>query len=346
MRFAPERRGEDVLRALEARALQFLAREKEILGAGLAVDQLGAVPGLRNRIERLAAGHVDDVEGGAGVFRERDRARGRLALELGRAREVVIFRGALPGLDGLLDQDVDRVAVLGVDADHRAVLGRLAHDVEADAVIDHEHVRVGHEQLEARDPLVAGERLEVGERLRERVEDDHVRADVDAAAGRARMPVLEAGERALAMALVGKVDHAGGAAEGRGRGAGAEGVDRARAAEFPVDVGVHVDRARHDQESARIVDLGARGRRQALAEHPDLAVLDQDVALELARRGHDPATFDQRRHRPRSLVIACPNNRTPTAAGEASRAAAAPGSGCLRAAPSAVCAVGIAEPHI
>ena len=80
------------------------------------------------------------------------------------------------------------------------------------------------------------------------------------------------------MALVGEVDHRGGAAERRRHGAGAEGVDRARGAELPVEMGVHVDRAGHDQEPAGVVHLHALARRQIAPDGRDLAALDEDVA--------------------------------------------------------------------
>ena len=88
----------------------------------------------------------------------------------------------------------------------------------------------------------------------------------------------------------------GGAAERRGHGAGAEGVDRARGAELPVQVRVHVDRAGHDQEPAGVVHLQAIARRQIAPDGRDLAAIDQDVALVLALRGDDPPALDQRRH--------------------------------------------------
>jgi hypothetical protein len=138
------------------------------------------------------------------------------------------------------------------------------------------------------------------------------------------------------VALVGEVDDAGRAPERRGHRAGAEGVDRPRSTELPVQVGVDVDRARHDQKAARVVDLGAGGSRQALAQHSDLAVLDQDVALELALGGHDPAAFDQRRHVSHPCSISRLNSRTSGSRGEAS----------ARRPAITVCVVASARPQI
>jgi hypothetical protein len=56
--------------------------------------------------------------------------------------------------EGLLDEDVDGDAVLGVHADERADLAGALHGAEDLPVVDEEDAGVGHEELEARDPLV------------------------------------------------------------------------------------------------------------------------------------------------------------------------------------------------
>ena len=71
-------------------------------------------------VDRLLAGDVDDVERAAGDARELDRPVRRLALELGRARQRVVARRRVAGGERLLDEDVDRVAVLGVHHHERA----------------------------------------------------------------------------------------------------------------------------------------------------------------------------------------------------------------------------------
>ncbi len=64
---------------------------------------------------------MDDVERRTGDARELDRAVRRLALELGRARQRVVVRRSVSGRQRLLDEDVDRVAVLGVHHHERTV---------------------------------------------------------------------------------------------------------------------------------------------------------------------------------------------------------------------------------
>ena len=73
-----------------------------------------------DRLDRLLARDVDDVERGTGDARELDRAVRRLALGLGRARERVPVRLGVPVGERALDEHVDRVAVLGVHHHERA----------------------------------------------------------------------------------------------------------------------------------------------------------------------------------------------------------------------------------
>ena len=55
----------------------------------------------------------------------------------------------LPSARARCDNHVDDAAIFSVHADERAVLGGLAHGFEDGGVVDHEHVGVGHEELEA-----------------------------------------------------------------------------------------------------------------------------------------------------------------------------------------------------
>ena len=61
------------------------------------------------------------------------------------------------GGEGLGYDDVDGSAVFGVDEDEGAEGGGLLHDLEHEAVVDHEDVGVGHEELEGGD--AAGDHL-------------------------------------------------------------------------------------------------------------------------------------------------------------------------------------------
>ena len=91
-------------------------------------------------------------------------------------------------------------------------------------------------------------------------------------------PAVEGGIEALAEVLDREVDEGRGAAVGGGDGAGLEVVGRRRPAERHVEVGVHVDAARHHQHAGG-VDHGVGGQVQALADQGDHALVDVEVGL-------------------------------------------------------------------
>ena len=66
----------------------------------------------------------------------------------GPRERVIDGRGFALG-QRLLHDHVDHRAVLGVHADERAVLRRLPQRLEDRGVVDHQHVGIGHEELEA-----------------------------------------------------------------------------------------------------------------------------------------------------------------------------------------------------
>ena len=125
------------------------------------------------------AGDVDDVERRAGDASELDRAVRRLALELGRPRQRVVVRRRVPGGERLLDQHVDRVAVLRVHHHERAGLGRDLHRPEERLVVDHERALVGHEELVRGDALLRQARELLERAALAQVGDRHVEAHVD-----------------------------------------------------------------------------------------------------------------------------------------------------------------------
>jgi hypothetical protein len=130
----------------------------------------------------------------------------------GRTRQAVVhgIRQALP--EGLPDQDVDRSAVLGVHHDQRARLGRPLHRLEDRPVVQHEHARVRHEELERRDAF-ADQRVHLLEDLVVHLTDDHVEAVVDGGLLRLLVPSVQAGAEALAVVLQREIDDRGRAPE-------------------------------------------------------------------------------------------------------------------------------------
>src|SRR4029078_9650257 len=64
VRLVARRRRVDVLRALEARPLEERVVDEEVLRARLAPDVPALLPGERDRLDRLLARDVDDVQRG------------------------------------------------------------------------------------------------------------------------------------------------------------------------------------------------------------------------------------------------------------------------------------------
>ena len=151
-----QRRRHHVLRALEAGPLVVLVGEEEVLRAGLGVGGQAHVARLLHLLQRVRAGEVDDVDGHARHLGQRD-ARGPWPRpRRASGRVSAWYLGAVCALaQRLLHQRVDDAAVLGVHADEPAVLARLEERAEDGGVVHLEHARVGHEELERRDALVA-----------------------------------------------------------------------------------------------------------------------------------------------------------------------------------------------
>ena len=207
LRAGPQRGAAYPLRTLEPRCAELLLEgEVEVLGTRLAEDVVALVARLREGGDRLLRTHVHDVERGAGEAGQHDRAVGGLLLGLPRPGEPVVDRVGLATGQRLGDEDVDGHAVLGVHHDERAVLARRLHGPQDLAVVGVEDAGVGHEQLEAGDP--------VGDQLVHRLErvvvdaaDDLVEPVVDrTVAGGLLVPRGESVLDALPGALDGEVD--------------------------------------------------------------------------------------------------------------------------------------------
>ena len=214
----------------------------------------------------------------------------------GRPRQRVVLRLRVARGQRLLDEDVDRVAVLRVHHHERARLGRDLHRPEERLVVDHERALVGHEELVRGDPLV-GQRRELLERAALlQVGDRHVVAHVDhLLAVRLRAPLLDRGREGRARRLDDEVDVAGRPAERRRGLAGLDVVDRDRAPERHVEMRVRVDPAREDVLPGRVDHL-VRLDVERLADQRDALALGVDVAHVVVGGGHDPSALDQYGH--------------------------------------------------
>ena len=290
-----QRRRADVLGALEVRPREVVGGQEEVLRARLGERVVALVAGLRHLGQCRGRGQVDDVDRRVRHLRQLDRPVGGLGLQQLVAHDAVVARVGLAAGERLLDQHVDRDAVLGVHEDEPAGLGALLQRAQHLPVVGVEHAGVGHEQLEAGDAL-ADQPLHLLQRALVDVGHDHVEAVVDRAVALGLgVPGVQALAQGGAHRLDGEVDDRRGAAPRRGPGAGLEVVGRDRAAERHLHVGVAVDAAGDDVLAGGVDD---RVGRPALAgaQGDDLLVLDQHVDRELVGRGDDEPARDERSH--------------------------------------------------
>ena len=121
------------------------------MGAGFGEGVEAAGLGLFEFAEGVCVAEVDDVDRGSGHVGEGDGAVGGFGFGFGGAGEGVEVGCGFAAGKGLGYGDVDLVAVFGVDEDQGVERGGLLHDLEHEAVPNHEDVGVGHEELEGRD---------------------------------------------------------------------------------------------------------------------------------------------------------------------------------------------------
>ena len=250
--FFAQRRRENVFGALEAGSVHVFERKIEILRTSFGISGQAAVARLANFFERVVAGEMNDVDGRAGHFGQRNGARGGFGFGGRGPRQRVIFRCALAFRKRLLNDHVDRAAIFRVHADQAGVLGGLAHGAENSGVVEHEDAGIGHEEFEAGDAF-AYQFAHLFELRGAEVGDDAVEGVVDDGfVVRLLHPGVKGLAESLPFVLDREIDQRGRAAEGRGNRAGLEIVGAGGAAEGHVQMGVNVDAARDDEQSRSV----------------------------------------------------------------------------------------------
>ena len=270
----------------------------EVLHQAFAEDPLALEPGPGYRLQRLLARDVDDVDRCVQHLRDADRAVCRLALHLGRARLRMPLGPGDALLQQLLLQMPDQLAVLGMDGAERAQLLAAREARQQLLVIQHDRALVGHEVLEAVDPVLAREHahvlldllVPVGDRDVERIIRRRPLAARCVQSRQASMGRPSGSGITKSMIIVVPPGE-------RRRRAGEEVVGGHRPHEGQFHVGVRVDPARHHQRAAGVDDLGARRRLQPLAHGLDRAVLTVDIRPPGFVGGDHRATSDHQRHR-------------------------------------------------
>ena len=285
------RRTASVLRALEARPVEIVGREEEVLGTGLAVDAEAAGLSLVDRARTRRVRDVDDQDRDVQQLRQRDRALDRLAFRESRVGDRVIARGGRARLEEPGREPGDHVVVLGVDHGEGAEAPRRGQDVQ-ELLVPEAQAVVRHVDLERGDALGDQPGQLLVERVLRRVGQDQVERVVDHRLLAGPAVVVLHHRRELHPAMLGREGHdRRGAAEGGRHGARVEvvGAHDARRRDL-LEMAVAVDSAGQDVEAGG-VDLTAAGR-ERLAERRDPRAVDPDVARRGGRRGDDGAVPD------------------------------------------------------
>lgn len=168
-----------------------------------------------------------------------------------------------------------------------------AHDLKQLGIVDHHHAGHHHEHFETRYAVVLKQQFHIDQGLVVEIRNDHVGADIDAGLGGAALPIIETGDDAVALGLLREIHQRRGAAEGRRRGAGLEGIDGDGGADLGFQMGVDVDTAGQHQQARRVMHLDVIADLDIEPDGVDAAALDQNVCLIVIGRGDDPAALDQ-----------------------------------------------------
>ena len=295
MRLVAERRRHHPPRRIVPVLVEILALvERQVLDQRLAVDPHPLLPRPPDRLVRLLAAHVHDVERHPGGVGDHDRPVRRLALDLGRPRIGVALGAGQPLLHVLLLQLRDDVAVLGMHQRQRPELGAALERRVHLVVLDHQRALVGHEVLEGVDPALH-HRVHLAPDPLVPAGDRHVVADVDADLRRStcgptrrarssRLPSGPGSTKSTSMVVP---------PEAAAKVPDFEGLGRRRAHERHLEMGVRVDPAR-DHVGVGGVDLLVA--LQVLADRLDRLALDQHVRLPRPVGGDDRAVPDDLAH--------------------------------------------------
>ena len=217
----------------------------------------------------------------------------RLRLGPRGPRQRVIDRRRLALGQRLLHDDIDHRPVLGVHANQRAVLRRLPHRLEDRGVIDHQHVGIRHEQLEAGHAL-AHQVVHVFEARIGQIGHDHVQTVVDARLALGLLPpCVERRAHLRTARLNSKVHDRRRPANRRCPRPSLKIVCRVGPAERHIEMRVRIDAAGQQQQPRRVHNGCRRIRRNVGAHVFNHAPVDQHIGTNRGIRAHDVSVLNQ-----------------------------------------------------
>ncbi len=253
----PQRRRKHILRILERLILHVLFnRQQKVLRTRLRKRRNPTVASLTHLIQRILRREMHNVNRRTRNLCHRNRTLHRLRLSRRWPRQRMIDRCRLTLGQRLLHDHVNHAAVLGVHADQRAILRRLLQRLEDRRVIRHQHIRIGHEQLEARHAL-AHHVIHIGQarlaRVAAQIGHNHVQAVVDAGLALSLLPPgVQRIAHLRALRLNSEVHNRRCPSDGRSARARLKVIARRSPAKRHIEMRVRINAARQQQHLRRI----------------------------------------------------------------------------------------------
>src|SRR5215208_4184301 len=311
-----QRRGADVLGALETLTGEVLVLEGEVLRAGLRVDGLAALVRQVNGLQRGRAGDVDDEYRRLCNLGQPYSPVRSLSLDRLGTGEGVEAGGCIAAGERLLLQLVDRVPVLGVYQDEdTGIFGELQYLQEVVVLAVQKCSFVGHEDLDRGD-APPGEVGQLGLCVVAQVGYGDVETVVyDGFVPGLLGPCVERTGEGAARFLQGEVDDHGRTAGRRGLGARGPVVRRDSAPEWHVHVSMGIDEAWHYQLARGVDGIGVLIV-EVRADRDYLLVLDEHVGPVTALGRDDGPAGEKKPAHSALLPVgsgALANSRTPRA---------------------------------
>ena len=270
--------------------------QQQVAGQHLAIHRLALAPGVGNFIQCLAAGHVHQVQRRAEGFGNADGAAGRLALDLGRARQRVGFRPGHALSQQFFLQVVHQFAVFGMHGRHGTQLQAALEAGHQGVVGGHDGVLVGHEVLEAVYPVLGHKLAHLFGHLLAPPGDGDVEAIVAGAFLCPAAPGVEGVQQRLLRIGDDEIDDRGGATRKARSGAAEEVLAGHGAHERQLHVGVRVDAAGHQVLATAVENLAVGRGFEVLPDGADQAIGTQDIGGVTLFVGNHGGATDQQGH--------------------------------------------------